>query len=346
MADQTLSPSRQEAAPDAPTEISGSSWKEILKRTVKEFQEDNLTDWAAALTYYAVLAMFPALIALVSIIGLAGASASDTLLDNLTSLAPGPANEIATNAISSIAGSQSSAGFALVFGIVGALVSASGYVSAFARASNAIWEVDEGRPFWKLKPLQILVTAGMVSLLAICALAVVATGPIAQEIGNVIGLGDTALTVWGIAKWPVIALAISMLFAVLYWASPNVEQPKFRWISPGGILAVVIWLLASGLFALYVATFASYNATYGALAGVVVFLVWLWLTNIAILLGAEFNAEVERGRELEAGVPMKETIALPLREAPDEDEDGDRPREDSEDDLDAGAEARRGPDSR
>lgn len=325
MAENSLPGEHDGSAPDAPTEMSSRSWKGVLKRTVKEFQEDNLSDWAAALTYYGVLAIFPALIALVSIIGLAGATASDALLDNLTSLAPGPANKIATNAIETISASQSSAAIALVFGMLGALYSASGYVGAFARASNAIWEVDEGRSFWRRKPIEVLITTALVMLLVVCAVAVFVTGPVAEEVGNVIGAGDTAVTIWDIAKWPVIALVIAMLFAFLYWAAPNVKQPKFRWITPGGILAVVLWLAASGLFALYVALFASYNATYGALAGVVVFLVWLWITNLAILLGAELNAEVERGRELEAGIPMRETIALEPREAagPDEDDDAD-----------------------
>ena len=309
--------------PDGPTDLSPNSWKAVGKRTFKEFQDDNLTDWAAALTYYAVLAIFPALIALISIIGLSGASTSDALLDNLTGLAPGPANEIATNAIETISQSQGSAGIALAIGLLGALFSASGYVSAFGRASNAIWEVDEGRPFWKLKPIQIAITTLLIVLLALCAIAVFVTGPVAQAVGDVIGVGDTALSVWGIAKWPVIALIVSMLFAFLYWASPNVKQPKFRWITPGGILAVVLWLIASALFALYVASFSSYNATYGAMAGVIVFLIWLWITNIAILLGAELNAELERGRELESGVPARETIALPPREAPDQDSDDD-----------------------
>jgi membrane protein len=316
----------EERAPDSPAYLSKTSWKHTLKRTFKEFQDDGLTDWAAALTYYGVLALFPALIALVSIIGLAGASASDPLLDNLTSLAPGPARDIATNAIETISANQSSAGVALVLGLLGAIYSASGYVGAFARASNAIWEVEEGRSFWKLKPWQFLTTAAMLMMLSVCALAVFATGPVAEEVGNVIGVGDTGLIVWDIAKWPVIALVVSMLFAFLYWSAPNVEQPKFRWITPGGILAVVLWLAASGLFALYVALFSNYNATYGALAGVVVFLVWLWITNIAILLGAELNAEIERSRELEAGVPMGETIALPPREPADEDDPEDAAR--------------------
>lgn len=308
--------------PDGPTELEKSSWKATLKRTIKEFQNDNLTDWAAALTYYAVLAIFPALIALISILGLVGESATEALLDNLTKLTPGSANQIITDAIENITASQSSAGLGLALGIAGALFSASGYVGGFGRASNAIYEVEEGRPFWKLRPIQILITTVMITLLAVCALAVVISGPVAEQVGNLVGAGDAAVTAWEIAKWPVIALVVTILFAILYWASPNVKQPAFRWITPGGILAVVLWVIASALFAFYVANFSSYNATYGSIAGVIVFLVWLWITNLAILLGAELNAELERSRELEAGVPIEETIALPPREpADDEDED-------------------------
>jgi membrane protein len=309
--------------PDDPTDLPKSSWWATIKRTVSEFRDDDLTDWAAALTYYAVLAIFPALIALVSLIGLAGDSATQGLLDNLGEVAPGPAKDILTSAIENITANQSSAGFALIFGIAGALWSASGYVGAFSKASNAIYEVEEGRPFWKLKPFQILITAVMIVMLALCALAVVVTGPLAERVGNVVGVGDQAVTVWEIAKWPVIVFVVISLFAVLYWAAPNVRQPGFKWITPGGILAVVLWIAVSALFALYVSQFSSYNKTYGALAGPVIFLVWLWLTNIAMLLGAELNAELERSRELEAGVPEAETIALEPREAPDKDDEDD-----------------------
>ena len=304
-----------ERGPDSPLGLEKQSWWQTLKRTISEFQDDHLTDWAAALTYYAVLAIFPALIALVSILGLVGESATQPLLDNLSQLAPTEANKIITSAIENITSSQGSSGLALVLGIAGALWSASGYVGGFSRASNAIYEVEEGRPFWKLKPLQILLTAVLIVLLALCAIAVVLTGPLAEEVGKLLGVEQVAVTVWGIAKWPVIAFVVISIFAVLYWAAPNVRQPNpFRWITPGGILAVVLWLAASAAFALYVANFSSYNATYGSIAGVIIFLVWLWLTNVAMLLGAELNAELERSRELEAGVPEDRTIALERRE--------------------------------
>jgi membrane protein len=303
-------------APEGPDDLTGRSWMGVLKRTVKEFKRDNLTDWAAALTYYGVLAIFPAIIALVSIIGLVGPSATQPLLDNLGALAPGPANDILSGAVKEVANGRGSAGLAFVLGIVLALWSASGYVGAFARASNAIYEVGEGRPFWKLRPIQLAVTTVMVLLLAVCAIAVVVTGPIAKQLGDVVGAGGAAVTAWDIAKWPVIALVVITMFSILYWAAPNVKQPGFRWITPGGVVALVLWLIASAAFALYVASFASYNKTYGALGGVVAFLVWLWISNLAVLLGAELNAELERGRELQAGLPAQREIQLEPRDEP------------------------------
>jgi membrane protein len=274
-----------------------------MKRTVKEFREDNLTDWAAALTYYSVLAIFPALIVLVSILGLVGESATQPLIDNLGAVAPGPAKEIFTNAIKNLQGSQGAAGVLFVVGLLGALWSASGYVSAFMRASNSIYDMPEGRPIWKTLPLRVGLTVVLLALLAISAVAVTLTGGLAKEVGGVIGLSDSAVTVWNIAKWPVLLVVVSFMFALLYWAAPNVKHPKFRWVSPGGLLAVVGWVIASAAFAFYVANFGSYNKTYGALAGPIVFLVWLWISNVLILLGAEFNAELERGRAIEAGHP-------------------------------------------
>jgi membrane protein len=283
---------------------------------VREFREDNLTDWAAALTYYGILSIFPALLVVVSILGLIGESATQPLLDNLTEVAPGPAQEIFTNAIQNLNQSQGAAGILFVAGLALALWSASSYVGAFTRASNDIYEVGEGRPFWKLRPVQIAITLLMMLLVTIGAVAVVVTGPLAEQVGNVIGLGDAAVTAWDIAKWPVLVLLVSFMFSVLYWAAPNVKQPGFRWLTPGGVVAVVLWILASAAFAFYVANFGSYNKTYGSLAGVIIFLVWLWISNIAVLLGAEVNAEVERARELESGVPEERTLALEPRSEP------------------------------
>ncbi len=288
----------------------------MLKRTVREFREDNVTDWAAALTYYGVLSIFPALLVLASVLGVIGESATQPLLDNLGKVAPGPAKEIFTGAIEGISRNRGSAGFLLAVGLLSALWSASGYIGAFIRASNSIYEVEEGRPFWKLRPLQIGITLVMVVLLSVSAVAVVVTGPLAEEVGGVIGLGDAAVTAWDIAKWPVLVLLVSFMFSILYWAGPNVRQRAFRWLTPGGVFAVVLWIVASAAFAFYVANFGSYDKTYGTLGGVIVFLIWLWISNIAVLLGAELNAELERGRELEAGEPADRPLQLPPRDDP------------------------------
>ena len=293
---------RSDGAPDAPTKLKGKSWGGVLKRTFTEFQDDNLTDWAAALTYYGVLSIFPALIVLVSVLGLIGTSATQPLLDNLGSVAPGPAKDIFTDAIKNLQGSSGASGVFFVIGLLGAIWAASGYVSAFMRASNAIYDIEEGRPIWKTLPVRVGLTVLLMVLTAISAVAVTLSGGLAQEVGGLVGVGDTAVQVWNIAKWPVLILFVSFMFAVLYWAAPNVKQAGFKWLSPGSVLAVIGWIIASVAFAFYVANFGSYNKTYGALAGPVIFLVWLWISNIMILLGAEFNAELERGRRIEEGM--------------------------------------------
>jgi len=309
----TMADSNRNWVPEEPTDLGARGWWAALKRTFREFKEDNLTDRAAALTYYAVLAIFPALIVLVSILGLVGESATQPLIDNLGTVAPGPAKQIFTDAIKNLQGDQGAAGVLFVIGLLGALWSASGYVAAFMRTSNAIYDMPEGRPVWKTLPVRVGLTILLLVLLAVSTIAVVLTGGLAEKVGDLIGLGSTAVTVWNIAKWPVLLLVVSFMFALLYWAAPNVKQPGFRWVSPGGILAVVGWLIASGAFALYVGNFGSYNKTYGSLGGVIVFLVWLWISNIVILLGAEFNAELERGRAIEAGMRPedKEPFAEP-----------------------------------
>src|SRR5215208_1764811 len=300
-----------DSAPTSPADLEGRSWANVVRRTVREFREDNLTDWAAALTYYSVLSIFPALIALISVLGLIGESATDPLLDNLKELAPGPARDIVTSAIENLQSSPGSAGLLFVIGVGAALWSASGYVAAFMRASNAIYAVEEGRPIWKTLPVRLGLTIVLLTLVAASATAVVLTGGLAEQAGDLFGLGSTAVSAWDVAKWPVLLLVISFMFALLYWAAPNVKQPGFRWISPGGLLAVLVWVLASAAFALYVANFGSYNKTYGALGGVIAFLVWLWISNIAVLLGAEFNAELERGRAIEAGRSSGDPILPP-----------------------------------
>jgi membrane protein len=307
-------------APEGPSELQARGWWAVLKRTVKEFKDDDLTDWAAALTYYTVLSIFPALIALVSILGLAGQNPQTTnaLLDIIDQIGPSSAVDTFKGPIESLITNKSGAGVALVIGLAVALWSASSYVGAFMRASNAIYEREEGRPFWKLRPVQLVVTLVMVVLLALVGIAVVVTGPLASAIADPIGLGDTAVTVWNIAKWPVLLGVVMLMLAILYYWTPNVKPPKFKWITPGSVVAVVIWIIASAAFAVYVANFGSYSKTYGSLAGVVIGLIWLWISNIAVLFGQELNAELERERELEAGDHRAHhEIQLEPRDAPD-----------------------------
>jgi membrane protein len=303
-------------APDQPTDLPRRAWPGVLKRTMREFNGDHLTDLAAALTYYGVLAIFPMLVVIVSLVGLLGHSVTQSLIENLSAVAPGTAKQIFTSAIRNIQSTRGTAGVLFVVGLAAAMWSASGYVAAFMRASNVVWDVEEGRPFYKTLPVRLAVTLITVVLLTASAAAVVFTGSLASKLGNLIGVGSTAVQIWDIAKWPILALIVVLILAILYYAGPNVRQPGFRWVTPGGIVAVVLWIVASAAFAFYVANFSSYNKTYGALASVVIFLVWLWITNIAILLGAELNAEIERGRQIEGGHPAEREPYLPPRDEP------------------------------
>jgi membrane protein len=290
-----------------------------LKRTLTEFKEDHGTDWAAALTYYSVLSIFPALIAMVAIVGLVGdpKKVTKNLTDIVSKFQPSTTARTFRGPIESITANRGTAGVLLVVGIIGALWTASGYVGGFIRASNVIYEVKEGRPFLKLRPLQMLVTLLQVLLLTSVALALVVTGSVAEKVGSGLGIGSTAVTVWDIAKWPVMAAVVLLAIAVLYFAAPNAKLRGFASVLPGAGLAMVLWLVASAGFALYVANFSSYNKTYGALGGVVTFLIWLWITNVAIVLGAEFNAERERAMEFGEGVPGAEReLQMDVRSEP------------------------------
>ncbi len=301
--------------PQSPTSLKGGTWKIGLKRAAGEFSKDQCTDLAASLTYFAVLSLFPALLAVVSLLGVFGQGQAtvEAVMEILEGAAPAETLAAVRGPIDGLVNTPA-AGIALITGLAGALWTASGYVGAFGRAMNRIYEVEEGRPFWKLKPVTLLLTAVLLLLVVVAGLLLVVSGPIAEWVGDLVGLGATAVTVWGIAKWPVLILVVVLILAVLYGFSPNVKQPKFRWISVGAVVALLVWALATVGFVFYVANFSSYNATYGSLAGVIVFLLWLWITNNALLFGAEVDAEVERARELQAGLPAEETIQLPPRD--------------------------------
>jgi membrane protein len=289
----------------APTRMPRRSWWAAARRTVREYRDDNLADWAAALTYYGVLSIFPAIGALVAVVGLLDTSSVKTLKDNVDGLAPGAVRDVLNRTLTEVQGRPGQASAALAVGIAVALWSASGYVVAFMRASNAVYDIGEGRPMWKTLPTRLAITLVVVLLLAVIAVGVVFTGSLARRTGDVLGVGHTAVTVWDYAKWPVLVALFGMVLSVLYWAAPNVRR-GFAWVTPGGLVAVVIWVAASAAFGAYVANFGSYDKTYGSLAGIVIFLVWLWISNIAVLLGLEFNAELERGRAIDAGHPPGE----------------------------------------
>ena len=301
--------------PESPTSLTPGAWKIGLTRAAGEFSKDQCTDLAASLTYFAVLSLFPALLAVVSLLGVFGQGQAtvDAVMDLLEGAAPEETLAALRGPIDALVNTPA-AGIALVTGLAGALWSASGYVGAFGRAMNRIYEVEEGRPFWKLKPATLLLTAILLLLVCVAGLMLVVSGPVAAWVGDLVGLGATAVTVWGIAKWPVLALVVVVILAVLYGFSPNVKQPRFRWISVGAIVALLVWAVATVGFVFYVSNFSSYNATYGSLAGVIVFLLWLWITNNALLFGAEVDAEIERARELRAGLPAEETVQLPPRD--------------------------------
>ncbi|MFI1439817.1 YihY/virulence factor BrkB family protein [Streptomyces fructofermentans] len=293
----------EKAAPDTPAKLPRGSWGRVLKGTLREFKDDELTDRAAALTYYGVLSLFPALLVLVSLLGVAGEATTDKVLDNVRQLTPESARGIITRAVEELQGNAGTGSLFAVVGLVLAVWSASGYVAAFIRTANVVYDMPEGRPVWKVLPVRIAVTVVLMALAVASALIVVFTGAIARQVGRSLGIGDGALTVWEIAKWPVLVLLVTGIVALLYWACPNAKVKGFKWITPGSLVALLIWLASSAGFALYVANFASYNRTYGTMAGVVVFLVWLWISNLALLLGLEFDAETVRQRAIAGGYP-------------------------------------------
>jgi membrane protein len=306
----------KDSAPDHPGELPKRSWWQIVKRTAKEFQDDNLTDWAAALVYYGTMSLFPMLLVLVALLGLVGqASTINTMIDSLRSAGLTDVADSVQQPLNDIVSNKGGAGALLGFGLLGSLWSASGYIGAFMRACNSIYEVKEGRPFWKLRPLQVAITLVGVLVLSVVWIAVVVSGPIAEAVGSALGLGDTAVSVWSIAKWPVMLVVVMAMIASLYYVAPNVRQPKLRWVSPGGVVAVLAWVVASAGFGFYVSNFGSYNKTYGTLGGVITFLVWMWISNLALLFGAELDSELERERELKLGLPAKDELRLRPRQA-------------------------------
>ena len=301
--------------PESPTDLHKRSWLFTSKMAFAEYKRDQCSDLAAALTFYAVAAVFPAFIVLAALVGLIGESqrTADALLGLIEDLGQQDAADQLRGPITAVAESNG-AGVALIIGVLGALWSASAYVNAFSRAMNRVYEVDEGRPVWKLRPLSILVSLIMIVGAALLLLSAALTGRLAEQINDRLGLPHSTLSIWTYGKWPLMLVVVAVLVAVLYYATPNVQQPRFRWMSVGARLAIVLWVIGSIGFGLYVRTLGNYDRTYGSLGGVIVLLLWLWLTNSALLFGAEFDAELERARELEAGIKAEETLQLPPRD--------------------------------
>jgi membrane protein len=286
----------------------------VLRKSGREFVDDRCTDVAATLTYYAVLAVFPAAVAVLSVFGVVGKAdrAVNGVLDVLRPLVSSSVLHDVDVALTHLSRSDA-APVALVVGILGALWSASAYVAAFGRAMNRVYEVEEGRPFWRLRPMQLLVTLVTV-VLSVAALAIlVVSGKVTDAVGNRLDIGQQARDAWEIAKWPALALIVIAAVAILYHFTPNVRLPRFRVLSTGAFVAIVVWVVASAAFAFYVVNFSHYDHTYGSVAGVVVALLWLWLTNLALLFGAELDSELERARELHRGLPAEERLQLPVR---------------------------------
>ena len=315
--DRPTAPRRSDYEPEGVPHETGKF--ATLKRAVKEFSEDNMTDWAAALTYYGLLSLFPALIALVSIVGIFGDPQSTTqkITDIVTQIGPKSAAETFSDPIKTITQERGAAGVMLIVGILAALWSASGYTGAYMRASNIVWETPEGRPFWKARPLQMLVTLVLIILMLVIGLSIALSGPIVEAVANPLGIGSTAVSVWEIAKWPVLIVLFALMLSILNYTAPNVKQRKFKLVTAGSLFSMVVWIIASVLFAFYVANFGSYNKTYGTLGGLISLLVWMWITNVAILLGNELNAEIERSKEMDEGVPRADReIQLEPRDEP------------------------------
>ena len=315
VADRTTGPSTQERTAAPLRELTLSGWKYTFRKSVAEFMRDECTDLAAALTYYAVLSIFPALLALVSLLGVfgQGQSTTDALLNTIRDMGQGNAANQLRGPIDQMTHTNA-AGFALVLGLLGALWSASAYIGAFGRAMNRIYRVEEGRPVFRLRPVQLAITLAGVLLAGMVLVGLVVSGPVARSVGDAIGLGAGALSAWNIGKWPVLLVIVAVLVALLYHSTPNVKKPRFRWISVGAATAILTWIAASVAFGFYVSHFGSYNKTYGSLAGVIAFLLWLWLTNVALLFGAEVDAELERASLLMAGVEAEEELPLHPRD--------------------------------
>jgi membrane protein len=311
-----------------PTDLTARAWWHALRDAGKAFRDRDLTDNAAALTYYSVLSLFPFLVVLVSLLGVLGSPQSiDGMLRIVEDLGSESAVDTVRPVIENIVENSAEAGVALVLGIAAGLWSASGYIGAFIRTANEIYDVEEDRAFYQLRPVQLLMTLVMTIIVAFVLIGLVLTGPLSQAIGDELGLGETAQTIYSIVKWPVLFGVVVLVIGLLYRFSPNARHEGLRWVLPGSLVATVLWLAASAGFSFYVANFGSYSGTYGSLAGAIVFLIWLWLTNLAVVFGAQFAAELERtGAAAERSTPPQEFAPFVSQAKGAEADESDRAR--------------------
>lgn len=303
----------QEKAP-APWKLTGATWRYSLKRSVAEFSRDQCSDIAAALTYYSVLSVFPALIAGVSLLSLVGEAerTQEFILEMFREMVDASFVE-SIEPIVEVVTATSGAGIGLVVGILAAMWTASNYVNAFSRAMNRIYETEEGRSVLVLRPLLYAVTAGLILMVVSAAMMLVVSGPVVEALGNVVGMGDAAMAALDYATIPSLLLVAALCIALLYYCTPNIGQPGAKWVLPGALAAILVMSAATVGVGFYVGNFASYEATYGALAGVIIFLFWIYIMNMVLLFGAQLNSELERGRQLQAGIEAERTVMLPER---------------------------------
>lgn len=276
-----------------------------LGRAAKRYVAENRGDDAAALTYFSVLSIFPAILVGTSLIGLLNQQATDALLEAVATIAPSGIMQIIEDAVARLQMNPGTAGLVALLGLAGALWAASNYMAAFSRALNEVYATDETRRWWTVLIVRIVLTVVVGVLAALCGIIAATGGAVAEAIGKAIGLGGTAVTVWQWVKWPILLVLVMIIVALLYWLAPA-KRTGFGERAPGAVLAVALWIVASVGFGLYVANFGSYEKTYGALAGVVIFLVWLWITNAALLFGAELNATSELGADERTGEARRE----------------------------------------
>ncbi|MQA95363.1 MAG: YihY family inner membrane protein [Streptosporangiales bacterium] len=308
---------RSRVSDDRPATTGLRGWVRVLRRAGEGYRSDGLGDWAAVLTYYAILSISPAMLVTASLLGLFGGDAIRPLLATLDGVAPGVARRFLEATLRELQSGGGQAGVAFALGAAVALWGASRYVAAFMRAGNGVYEMPEGRPLWRTVPLRLLLTVVLLALVAAGAFGLVLTGNLATMVGRALGFGETTVLAWQVLKWPLIVVIAGLVLAILYWAAPNVRHPGFRWVTPGSVLAVLIWLAASAGFGVYAATFGGYTRTYGALAGAVVVVIWLWVSNVAVLLGLELDAELERAHAISQGHDPDRGPFVAPRDPPD-----------------------------